>query len=201
MKKMSVKVVIIFLLGCFLCGCSLPSMTTYSSLPNYTRKEERKKRAFASEKKYIVYKDFRLNELYEEDVAAYKVDVEEFIVEHPNLAAEKTSVLRELTVVPGLNKEEVILLLGSPDKIIRPHNYKNYGVCEKWIYKIKKWRTFNIFIVPVFPVHEAYYIYLKDGVVAAIEKHYLTQIFQQGSAPGVFSKENKGLPKSGLREK
>jgi len=176
-------------------------MTSCSNLPNYIKKEERKKRSFASEKKYIAYKDFRLNEIYEEDVAAYQVDAEEFIAKHPGLVSEKISALRQLKVVLGLNKDEVTLLLGIPDKAVRPHYYKNYGIAEKWIYKIHKWRMFNIFIVPVFPVHEAYYIYFKDGEVAGIEKHYLTQMFEQGSAPGVFDKTNKRLPKSGLRQK
>jgi len=131
-------------------------------------------------KKYESIKDFRGIEMYDEDIDALKEEVKEYIVAHPELSDAKKKDLRELKVMQGETKEEVRLLLGSPDKIVNP---------QTWVYKISTWRAFTVFIVPVFFVHEGYYLYFKDDILTGIEKHYLKQLIEQSAGPGVYEKK------------
>ncbi|MFA4842460.1 MAG: hypothetical protein WC658_01320, partial [Candidatus Omnitrophota bacterium] len=80
----------------------------------------------------------------------------------------------------GENEEEVRLLLGEPDKVIRGGS--------TWIYKISRIRAITVFIIPVFFVHEGYYLNFQDGILAGIERHYPRQIVEQSPGPGVFQK-------------
>lgn len=147
--------------------------------------------------KKVLIKDFRENNMYEEDMAGLNEEVEEYILAHQDLSEEVKFNLRQLKVTEGLTKDEVNLLLGKPDKILKVQSKASqYQATETWIYKINKLRAFNVFIFPVFFVHEGYYLYFKDTVLAGIERHYLKQIVQQGSAPGVLpSKEKEPINK------
>ncbi len=172
------------LLCLFASGCSVPSTLGEKYLYGISREEKNQEKGIFGNKKYIEIKDFRGNERYEEDIAAFKEEVEKYIALHAGLSEEVKSALRELKVTAGLKTEEVKLLLGSPDKAMK----------DVWVYRISKWRAFTVFIVPVFFVHEGYYLYFKDGVLASIERHYLTQTIHQSAAEGVYQK-TKGSSK------
>lgn len=133
-------------------------------------------------KTYVDIKDFRGNERYDEDIAALKEEAEKYIALHPELSEGVKSALRELKVSAGLNTEEVQLLLGRPDNTAK----------DMWVYRISKLRIFTVFIIPVFPVHEGYYLYFKDGVLKTIEKHYLRQTIEQSPSSGVYEKKSSG---------
>jgi hypothetical protein len=169
-------------------GCSTPTVATYKQLESFT-KEERKNKIGLGKSKTVFFKDFRKNEMYQEDVAALKEEVEKYISNHPELSDSTKNNLRELKVVEGLTRQEVELLLGSPDKITKLERNANYNASEEWIYKINKIRAITVFIIPVFFVHEGYYLYFRDDVLAGIEKHYPKQIVEQSAGPGVFQKK------------
>lgn len=177
---------LIFLLASFfLCGCSLPAAARYGEIYSITRKEEKIEGAFGSTKKVVSIKDFRESELYEEDIPALKEEVEEYITAHPDLDGPTKNNLRELKVTEGLNKEEVKLLLGEPDKVAG----KASG--EIWIYRINRLRVFTFFIIPLFPVHESYYLRFKDDSLSAIERHSLKQTIRQTGGPGVHDRTSQ----------
>lgn len=186
------KILILFL--CFyISSCSVPTAANYRQLYSFTR-EEKKLKGVIGKKKVVLIKDFRENDMYEEDMEGLKQEVEEYILAHPDLGEQAKLNLRELKVTEGARKEEVRLLLDKPDKVVRARGKANYAADEIWIYKISKLRTFTVFIIPVFLCHEGYYLYFKDDLLAGIERHYLTQIVQQGSAPGVIPSREKTTP-------
>lgn len=143
--------------------------------------------------RFVLLRDFRQNDIYEEDIAALKAEVEKYILSHPGLSDAAKENLRQLKVTAGLDKQEVELLLGSPDKLMRVSNKGKYGASEIWIYKINKMRAYTVFIVPVAVMREGYYLYFKDDSLMAIEKHSLRQTIQQNAAPGVFGTDSKVL--------
>lgn len=175
----------LILLCFYAAGCSVPSTAGEKYLYGISREEKKQDNGIFGNKKYIEIKDFRGNERYDEDFAALKEEVEKYITLHPGLSEEVKSALRELKVAAGLKTEEVKLLLGRPDRAMK----------DIWVYRISKWRAFTIFIVPVFFVHEGYYLYFKDGVLDSIERHYLTQTIHQNAAEGVYQQKNKGSSK------
>lgn len=162
----------------------MPRMARENQLYGFIREEKRVKGGFGSKKKVVTIKDFRGNEFYDDDVDDLKGLVENYISLHADLGEEAKNNLRELKVTEGSTKEEVKLLLGRPDKISTIGS-NAYGASELWIYKINEIDTFAIFIIPIFFPHQGYYLYFKDNILAAIERHYLEQTIHQGSAPGV----------------
>ncbi|MFH1198830.1 MAG: hypothetical protein V1650_01525 [Candidatus Omnitrophota bacterium] len=193
MKKILFSSVII--LSFFAAGCSTLRVTPQSQLPSYTKVESKKKGFTIGKGKIISYKDFKNNEIYEEDVDALREEVGEYIVKRPELSEAVKASLDKLEVTLGLTKEQVILLLGEPDKI-SSLGKNQYSAGELCIYRVTKWRAYTVFIIPVFFVHEGYYLYFKDDILAGIERRDLKQMIKQGSAPGVFeakggSKEEK----------
>lgn len=174
-----------------LLGCSVPSAARYQQLYSFIR-EEKKVKSGMSKRKIVSIKDFRENDRYEEDMAALKEEVEKYILAHPDLNEQAKSNLRELKVALSATKDEVSLLLGKPKKIIRAQSNANpYNASEIWTYRINKIRAFTVFIIPIFLVHEGYYLYFKDNALVGIERHYLKQIVQQGSAPGLPTSRDK----------
>lgn len=143
------------------------------------------KGGFGGKKNALSIKDFREVQMYDEDIAALKEDVEGYIAEYPQTAETIKTNLRELKVTEGENKGQVELLLGEPDKISKR------AKSEVWIYRIQRMRAFTFFIFPVFFAHEGYYLYFKDGILSKIERHYPEQIIHQASGPGV----DKSLPR------
>ena len=189
MKTISVSIIILVILS--MIGCSMPTTAIQGSLYSFTREEKRIKSGFGGQKKSITIKDFRANDAYDEDIEALKTEVEEYIREHPDLSESAKNNLREIKVTQGASSDEVVLLLGKPDKLVRAAGGGRYGASEIWIYKISKIRTFTIFILPVFPVHEGYYLYFKDGALVEIERHYLKQIVEQSEGLGVYESKKK----------
>lgn len=161
----------------------MPTSASYREIYSFT-KEEKKVKSVFGKKQSISIKDFRENEMYEEDMEALKEDVEKYIALHPDLSEAAKNNLRELRVAEGATKEEVKLLLGEPDKISD----------ETWVYKINKLRAITVFIVPVFFVHEGYYLYFKDGVLSGIQRHYPKQVVEQVPGPGLFEKKKSSGP-------
>lgn len=188
MKIISASIIVLVSLA--MIGCSLPTAAIQGSLYSFVKEEKRIKSAFG-DKKSITIKDFRQNDAYDEDIEALKTEVEEYISQHPDLSESAKNNLREIKVTPGASHNEVVLLLGKPDKLARAAGSGRYGASEIWIYKLSKIRVFTIFILPVFPVHEGYYLYFKDGALVEIERHYLKQVVEQHAAPGVIESKKK----------
>jgi len=155
----------------------MPAAAKQGYIYSFTRQEKKNKGLLA--KSYESIKDFRGIDMYSEDIDALKEDVEKYIASHADLSDEVKSNLRALKVSPGETEEEVVLLLGDPDKITGSGT---------WVYKISRWRAFTLFIVPVFFVHEGYYLYFKDGILEKIERHYLKQMIQQSAGPGLYDR-------------
>lgn len=171
----------ILILSCiYICGCwSLPRTVNYNQLYSITKVEKKVKSGF-TKKKVVFIKDFRENEMYEEDIAALKDRVEKYISAHPDLSDSVKNNLKELKITTGANRDEVQLLLGNPDKIMEGDSRADAG-SETWIYRINKSSAFIIVAVPVFFTREGYYLYFKDNLLTAIERHYLEQVIQTGS--------------------
>jgi len=191
------KLLLVIILSIFAAGCSTLRVTPQSKLPSYIKLEAKKQGFTFGKDKIVSYKDFKNNEIYEEDVDAFKEEVGQYIVKRPELSESVKASLNKLEVTLGLTKEQVILLLGQPDKIssLGPNQYSANQLC---IYRITKWRAYTVFIMPVFFVHEGYYLYFKDDILVRIEKRDLKQAIHQGSAPGVF--ERKGKSKEDAKE-
>lgn len=179
---------IILLFFCFIiAGCSVPTAASYKEIYGFTRQEQRIKGTL--NKTSVSFKDFRENEMYEEDMQALKDEAEQYISRHADLSEEQKNNLRKLKVTAGQNKEEVRLLLGEPDKVMNAGSRTNFNASEIWIYKLSKVRAFTVFIVPVFFPHESYYLYFKNDILVGIERHALRQLVTQSPAAGPFEKK------------
>src|SRR3990167_7096312 len=161
MKIISVSTIVLVLFA--MIGCSMPTAAIQRPLYSFVKEEKRIKSGFGGERKSIMIKDFRGNDAYDKGIAAFKKEVEKYISQHSDLSDAAKNNLREIKVTPGASRNEVVLLLGKPDKLMRAAGSGRYGASEIWIYKLSKVRVFTVFIVPVFPVHEGYYLYFKDG--------------------------------------
>ncbi|MDD5594831.1 MAG: hypothetical protein PHY94_01165 [Candidatus Omnitrophica bacterium] len=180
MKKTIISLTILSTMLCCT-GCSIPTSANYNELYSFTREEKKVKGMMGSKKNVETIHDFRENEMYIEDITALKEEVEKYISTHPDLSEEIKGNMRQLKVTPGLNKKEVELMLGEPDKIS--------GNGNVWIYQINRWRAFTIFILPVFFAHEGYYLRFDKDSLIAIERHYPKQVIHQASGPGLTSKK------------
>ena len=168
---------VVFILLCIcLPGCSVPRVATYNHLKSITKNETKPKGMFGGAKSVSIY-DFRGIERYDEDIDALKVRVEKYISIHPDLSGAAKNNLQELKAAFGLNKEEIELLLGKPDKVIKPSG-KAQDISEIWIYSKMKLNAFTVFIFPVFFTHESYYLYFQGNTLTNIEKHYLEQLLE-----------------------
>jgi len=185
---MNKRLFLILILFC-IWGCSVPRVAQYTHIYSYTREEKIIKTTLSGKKKFVSVKDFRENERFDEHITALKDKVENFVASNPHLREEAKNNLRELKVMEGSTKTEVELLLGEPDKIIKKEGEVG-SLSETWIYRISKINTFGVFIIPLFFTHEGYYIYFKDNLVTAIERHYLTQTLQ-ASDPGMGNKKSE----------
>ena len=167
------------LTGVCIAGCSVPRVATYSHLKSITREETSVKGVFGGAKSVSIY-DFRGVERYDEDIEILKEKVEKYISAHPDLNDSEKNNLRELKIAPGSKKEEIELLLGRADKVTKP-SAPIQAASEIWIYNKKKLSAFTVFIFPVFPAHDSYYLYFQDNKLAGIEKHYLEQLLESTS--------------------
>ena len=188
MKKI---LVLILILSCIcISGCwSLPRVASYKELYSFTKEEKNIKGGFGSKRKVVLVKDFRGNEMYDEDMTAFKEKVEKYISSHADLSEPEKNNLRELRVSKGTAKEEVLLLLGKPNKVIRLNN-KACAASEIWIYRTNKRITFIIIVIPVFFTHEGYYLYFEDNILTAIERHSLEETVTT-SGIGLFERSKK----------
>jgi len=188
MRKISLLVSVLFcvyITGC----CSIPRVTSYQQLYSIA-KEEKKIKAGFSKTKIVLIKDFRENEAYDENITALKEKVEKYISGHTDLNESTKNNLRELKVTEGAAKEEVKLLLGEPDKVVKTD--KKDIASEIWSYRINKRSIFTIVFLPIFFGHEEYYLYFKDSTLTFIERHYLEQTFySSGSGMGVNDTKSK----------
>jgi hypothetical protein len=155
----------------------MPRADTYAQLYSFTKEEKKIKGGISGSRKLVLIKDFRENERYDEDIAALKEEVEEYISRHPDLAEATKNNLRELRITAGAAQKEISLLLGKPDRVIESGD-KAGAASEIWIYRINKSSIFTVIVIPVFFTQEAYYLYFKDTVLTKIERHYLEQTFE-----------------------
>ncbi|MDD5653611.1 MAG: hypothetical protein PHT31_05595 [Candidatus Omnitrophica bacterium] len=175
------RTIAILLNLCFLSslsGCSIPTSANYNELYSFTSQEKTTKGMMGFQKKTELVRDFRENEMYVEDIAALKEDVEKYITAHPEISEEIKADMRQLKIAPGFNKQEVELMLGEPDKISG----------DTWIYQISRLRAFTFFIFPFFFAHEGYYLRFNNDRLTAIERHFPKQIIHQASGPGIENK-------------
>lgn len=121
-------------------------------------------------------RDFREREAFDQDINALKEKVEQYISCRSDLNEATKNNLRELKVTGGSSKEDVELLLGEPDKIIKNRKKDNLTY-EAWIYKTNKRSIFTVIFLPLFFGHEKYSLYFQDNALALIERHYLEQTF------------------------
>lgn len=174
---------VLFVFSILLCiclpGCSVPRVATYNHLKSITKEETKSKGMFGGNKSVSIY-DFRGIERYDEDIDALKVRVEKYISSHPDLSGAAKNNLQELKAAFGSTKEEIELLLGKPDKVIKPIA-TTHAATEIWIYSKAKLNAFTVFIFPVFFTHESYYLYFQGDVLTNIEKHYLEQLLESTS--------------------
>lgn len=171
MKKILFSLLIsacISIAGC----CSIPRTADYKQLFSFT-KEEKKIKGGLGAKRLVSIKDFRENDRLDEDIAALKKRIEGYIASNAGLNESAKNNLRELKAAEGLTVDEVRLLLGEPDRVIKTDKTRP----EIWIYKINKRSTFTIIFLPVFFGHEEYRLYFKDNILILIERHYLKQTF------------------------
>lgn len=185
MKKILFPALILFCIyisGC----CSIPQAANYSQLYSFTKEKKKIKGGFASKSKAVLVKDFRENEMLDKDISALKEKVDKYISSHNDLSESTKNNLRELKVTAGATGQEVNLLLGKPDRIIKA-NDKTYATSQIWVYRINKRSTFTIIVIPVFFTHEAYHLYFKDNVLTKIERHYLEQTLQTSDL-GLFER-------------
>lgn len=190
-REANVKILSFFIIVLFLftiAGCSMPVVTAQKPLYAFTKEEKTAKGGFMGKRKTVIIKNFRDGQAYEEEMDDLKAEAEKYISSHPALSDSAKSNLRKLMVTDGSTKEEVIFLLGKPDKIIDKPVVNEYGAQEIWIYRTDKLRAFTIIIVPIFFVHESYYLYFKDGMLVGIDKHHLKQVVTQNPGPGVSMK-------------
>lgn len=174
------KILVYLLSSLLISGCTIPASATYAQIYSLSRIEKKVKTGtFGTKKRVVLLKDFREDELYEEDYTAAKDAVEKYIAGHPELNDVAKNNLRELKVTAGQSKQEVSLLLGEPDKISAATNQ------EVWIYRINRLRAFTLFIFPVFFAHEGYYLYFQGNLLSRIERHYPRQIIHQASGAGL----------------
>lgn len=161
MKKLIFPVLVI--LCSYVSGCSYARVEKYSQLETFTSNKAEKKGKGLSSK---AIKDFRGNNVRNEDIEIVKAKVEKYISLHKDLNEATKNRLRELTVTEGATKEEVELLLGKPTKIIvRPSS-------EMWVYKTRKTDPLPMLEVPV-SFHQSYCLYFKENALVGIEMHYL----------------------------
>lgn len=174
MKK--IKFLILLLFCIYFYGCSsIPRVADYKELYSFTQKEEKIKGGMGGAREMVTIKDFRENERYDEDITALKEEVEKYIASHTDLAETTKNNLRKLKVTAGATKEEINLLLGKPDKVIK--NEANVA-SEIWIYRTSKSSIFTIIVFPVFFTHDGYYLHFKNNILTKIERHCLEQTFE-----------------------
>ena len=147
----------------------------------------KQKGAFGLKSKVVFIKDFRGNDMYDDDIASLKEEIEKYIASHAGLSEATKDSIRKLKVAEGLSQDEVKLLLGKPDTILKPDNKS--GASASWVYSTRKRSAFMIIIFPVFFSHEAYYLYFKDNSLAQIEKHYFAQVIATSQPTDVKSKK------------
>jgi hypothetical protein len=183
MKMVSITAVIFLLLG--ITGCSTPVIRPEKSLFSYTKEEKTVKGGFMGKKKIVTLKDFRENEVYEEDMEDFQKLAQEYVAQHPSLSETAKENLKGMQVTCGSTKEEVEFLLGKPDKIISPTGDNPPGAREIWVYSIHKMHAYTVFIIPVFVAHESYWLHFKDGALQEINRHYIKQVVGQSPGPGL----------------
>lgn len=157
------------LLSVCLCGCSIPTAAYYTQLETFSK--EKKKGLFGSGSN-IPRKNILGNDLTAGDSETLKAKVEKYISEHTELTEPNKNNLRDLKITYGSSKEEVELLLGKPLKAVKSANKSS----EVLIYKINKTNLFLLVIIPVFLIHESYYLHFENNALVKIERHYLKQI-------------------------
>ena len=161
----------------YISGCSIPMVAKYSQLSTFTSNKTGKKMKFGLGGSNRAIEDFLGNKIHKEDIDIVKERVEKYISIHNNLSEATKNNLRELRVTEGATKEEVELLLSKPTKIIKRKD-NVHAISKIWLYKINKRNPFTIVILPIFLIHEKYYLYFKENILFNIQRHYLRQIVE-----------------------
>ncbi|MFC1675376.1 hypothetical protein ACFL1K_05795 [Candidatus Omnitrophota bacterium] len=167
-------------------GCtSIPRVESRKSIAAFIIIERELKRSFAKDKS-LFYKDFRGNDVLVEDVDELKKKIEAYIRESTGITEIRAKNLRDLKVVPGATEGDVVALLGKPDQI---SSGKEEG-SEVWVYRQSKATPFMVVFLPVWPVHSAYRLHLRDQVLQKIEGFGLEQTFEAAGI-GIIEEERK----------
>ena len=175
MRKMDLIVLCFCISGC----CSMPRSMTYPQLYSLTTAKKTIKKQIGMRQKVEVINTFRENEVNQNAITALTKEVDKYIAGHSGLAEATKNNLRKFKVVNGATADEVNLLLGKPDKVIKTS--KKNVASETWMYQTSKSSIFDILVFPVFWGHEKYFLYFQDNILTLIERHYLKQIFTGGA--------------------
>lgn len=68
-----------------------------------------------------------------EEVAAHDEEIIHYILRHPELDANILYALRKHEVIRGMNKEQVKLVIGPPEKVVKEQDQR-----EVWWYHVSK---------------------------------------------------------------
>lgn len=153
-------------------GCALPGYSRINSIESYYDTSEWYKPCFfCADKSRSVTVDFRNNRI--EDKEKYLADlrgkVEEYILRYPETAEETKAALKRFSVITGMTKEQVKLVLGNPEKVQSLNSDNKFKSDERWVYIDKGLTAVQIGPVPIFFTHNANHLYFRDDVLTAIE--------------------------------
>ena len=174
MKILSNLILLIIFLSVAGC-CSLPKTEINKELYSI-KKEVTVEKSMFGKNQIVTFKDFRGYEAFNKNIDSLKAKVETYIQEHADLSESKKKDLREFSVTQGSSMDEVRLLFGLANKVIKKE-FKLNKTSEVWLYITNKESNFQIIFLPVYFGHEKYYLYFTDGLLEKIERHYLLQTF------------------------
>jgi len=160
--------------------CSLPKTESKKELYSIVKETTVEKSMFGKNQ-IVSFKDFRGYEAFNKNIDSLKARIEGYIQNHPDLSESTKKDLRDYKVARGSSMDEVRLLLGAPDKVIKSKAHPQKPD-EVWIYITDKDSNFQIVFLPVYFGHEKYYLYFTGNLLANIERHYLQQTFSTNDA-------------------
>ena len=114
--------------------------------------------------------NFRGTFVESKDVVNLKSKAKDYISRNPAVDEKIKSALANLKVIPGMNQEQVKLLLGEPDKAQDLGCGNRYKANERWVYKKADLKCVYFVPLPLFFTNDSFRLYFKDGIVAGIEE-------------------------------
>lgn len=166
------KKILVLSLCLVLSGCALPGYSRIDSIDcYYDTTDWYRPSLFGTYKSRSVTMDFKDNRI--DDKTKYLNDlkdkVEEYLLHHPEITEETKSALMKFSVIEGMIKEQVRLLLGNPEIIQSLNTENKFRSDERWVYISKELTAVQIGPVPIFFTHDADHLYFRGDILIAIE--------------------------------